>query len=296
MPLPDFLIVGAARSGTTSLHRYLRGHPEVFLPDLKEPDFFAGDERVRTIRTMAEYERLFAGAGRAKAIGEASVAYLFDEGAARRIRDTLGPETRIVAVLRNPVDALYSLWGFLSLTAGETLSFEDALAAEEGRLAGTVPVPPGGLPVEHYAYVARMRYARQLRRYLDAFGQERVHVDLFEEFFADPASAFAGVCRFLGVDPGYVPRFETHNPSGRTRCRLLGNLVNRRARWKELGKAVLPPRARDRLRDRLNRLNTKARPLSPLPRELRARLQETLDADVRELELLLGRSLRAVWW
>lgn len=296
MPLPDFVIVGAARSGTTSLHRYLGGHPEVFLPDMKEPDFFAGDHRVRAIRTLREYERLFAHAGDAKAIGEASVVYLLDEGAARRIRETLGPETRILAILRNPVDALYSIWGYLSLTAGETLSVEEALAAEEGRLSGAVPVPRGGLPPEHYAYVARVRYARQVQRYLEVFGPERVHVDVFEEFFADPATAFAGVCRFLGVDPVYTPRFDVHNPSGAVRSRALAALVNLRAPWKEPGKWILRPRARDRLRHRLNDWNTTARPLPPISEGLRERLQEALDADVRELERLLGRSLRDVWW
>jgi hypothetical protein len=294
VPRPDFLIVGAARSGTTSLYRYLRQHPDVFLPDFKEPDFFVTEESARGVRTLAEYERLFRGATQ-KAIGEASVGYLPDPGAARRIRETLGPGTRIVALLRDPVEAAWSLWNHTVRTAGETLSFAEALAAEPGRLSGEIPVPPGGAPPRTYAYLERVRYAPQVRRFLDEFGPARVHVAIHEEFFADPAPAYAAVCRFLGVDDGHRPSFDVHNPARAPRWHWLADVLGRRSAWKAPLK-ILPAGVRDRIRHRIDSWNLSTRPPARLRPEVREELRRVLDPDVRELERVLGRSLREVWW
>lgn len=122
MKLPTFLIVGAAKCGTTSLYEYLRQHPEVFMPRRKEPNFFAGPSHGNRT-TEAEYRALFADATSAKAVGEASVAYLYDPGSPRRIFEYLGPETRIVIMLRNPVDMVHALWGHMVRAGGEKLSF-----------------------------------------------------------------------------------------------------------------------------------------------------------------------------
>lgn len=294
MPRPGFLIVGAARSGTTSLYRYLRQHPDVFLPDFKEPDFFVTEESARGVRTLAEYERLFRGATQ-RAIGEASVGYLLDPGAARRIRETLGPGTRIIALLRDPVEAAWSIWNHTVRTAGETLSFAEAIAAEPGRLSGAIPAPPGGAHPRYYAYLERVRYAPQVRRFLDEFGPGGVHVAIHEEFFADPAPAYAAVCRFLGVDDGHRPPFDVHSPARAPRWRWLANVVSRRSAWKGPLK-VLPPAVRNRIRHRLDAWNASAPASGGLRPEERAELRRVLDPDVRELERVLGRSLRGPWW
>jgi hypothetical protein len=293
MALPNFLIVGAPRSGTTSLYRYLREHPQVFLPTVKEPGFFAEGEACK-VASLEEYAGLFDGT-RAKAIGEASVTYLYDAGAAGRIRDVLGVDTRILILLRNPVDKTRSLWAHMMALAAESLAFEDALAAEEERLSGTRPLPPGTLAPTYYAYVTRGRYAPQVRRYFETFSRERVRVEIFEEFFGDPASAYRGVCAFLGVDSSHRPPFRVHNPSGAAYSQKLGVLLNRRSRWKEPLKAVVPLALRDRALQVLNRWNTRGG-LPPLTEEVRERVQRYFEDDVRNLEVLLGRSLRDVWW
>src|SRR3954462_1224231 len=120
---PNFLIVGAAKSGTTSLFEYLRGHPDVFMPDVKEASYFAG----AGVKNEADYLALFREAGPARAVGEASGAYLYLPDTARAIHDLLGPRVRIIVILRNPIDMAYSLWGHMVREGGEQLGFFDAL-------------------------------------------------------------------------------------------------------------------------------------------------------------------------
>ena len=203
---PDFLIAGAPKAGTTALYHALRSHPEVFLPDMKEPDHFLSEEAMRTTRTRAEYDALFASLpGGVKAAGEASVNYLYDEGAAQRIRDGLGGGTRILLLLRDPATAAFSLWRHNARTAGENLAFTDAVAAEERRRAGN-DVPRGALPARWYLYTERVCYAPQVKRFLDAFPAEQVRISTYEEFFEDAVTSFADVCRFLGVTEGVMQK------------------------------------------------------------------------------------------
>lgn len=285
MPLPNFLIVGAAKSGTTSLYRYLQDHPEVFMPEMKEPDFFV-EERRRRIRTLAEYEALFAGATEA-AIGEASVRYLSDRGAAARIRETLGPGTRILVLLRDPVHQMHSRWAHEVRSGGETRSFAAAVLGESG------DEPASATAID---YVSRARYAPQIRRYLEAFGRANLRVDIFEEFFADPAPAYAGVCEFLGISPEHSPPFAVHNPSGAPRSVFLSRALGSPAGWKRLWQKLVPVRLRDRARHVVTAWNTSRRPLpAPTERE-RDRLRAFFRDDVRELESLLLRSLSGPWW
>ncbi|MGQ9662575.1 MAG: sulfotransferase domain-containing protein [Kiritimatiellia bacterium] len=134
MTLPNFLIVGAPKAGTTSLFDYLGQHPEVYTPPVKEPCFFSSGLPAFT-HDLAEYEALFAGQTTQTAIGEASTTYLYDPDAARRIHDLL-PEARIIIMLRNPAERAYSEWAYNALQlACEPLSFEAALEAEEERAA-----------------------------------------------------------------------------------------------------------------------------------------------------------------
>lgn len=293
---PDFIIAGAPKAGTTALYHALRSHPEVFLPDVKEPGYFLAEERIRTTRTRSEYDRLFASVpSGVKAVGEASVNYLYDEGAAARIRDELGGDVRILLMLRDPATAAFSLWRHNVRTAGEELSFGGALEAEKPRRNGEAAVPRGGLPARYYAYTERVRYAAPVRRFVDTFGRDRVRVDIYEEFFRDPPAAFAEICRFLGVDDSFVPAFRVANPSGDPRSRLLRDVANRRAWWKAPLKWILPPRARDRIRHHLNEWNSSARgktaPAVRAGEEAAARVRAATADDVRELEALLDRAL-----
>jgi len=156
--------------------------------------------------------------------------------------------------------------------------------------------PGGEPPATAIDYVSRARYAPQIRRYLEAFGRANLHVDIFEEFFADPAPAYAGVCEFLGVSPTHSPPFVVHNPSGAPRSKLLSRALGSPAGWKRIWQKLVPVRVRDRARHVATVWNTSRRPLpAPTERE-RERLRAVFRDDVRELESLLLRSLSGPWW
>ena len=200
--LPNFLIVGAAKSGTTSLHKHLSGHPDVFMPETKEPSFFVAQEvqgRIPTwVSSEAAYDGLFQDATSSPLRGEASVLYLYYwQAAIPRILEKLGSETKIIIILRNPIDrALSAYYDSQRFDANENLDFEAALAAEESRLDDSRLSP-----MMHYQ--AMGLYYSMVSAYQRHFGQ--VHVILFENLIANEADELRRVARFLGIDPDELP-------------------------------------------------------------------------------------------
>lgn len=295
MNLPTFLIVGAIKCGTTSLYEYLRQHPEVFMPRRKEPNFFAGASHGNRV-TEAEYRALFARATQARAAGEASVAYLYDPGSSQRIYEYLGPETRIVIMLRNPVDMMYALWGHMVRAGGEKLPFLEALEAEPARMQDDLFRSTRIGWLYNYAYADRARYAPQVERYLKRFGPDMVSISIFEEFFSDASHSFKGLCRFLGVADTFVPSFRKFNPTGPVISMALQDALQQRRLWKEPLKRLMSTHVRRWLKTKIYKLNRTHRvALPPLPAETRAKLWERFEPEVLELEQLLGRSLRDAW-
>ncbi len=290
MTKPNFLIVGAVKSGTTSLFEYLRGHPEVFMPSIKEASFFAGEGG----RSEADYLALFRQAGSARAVGEVSGSYLYPPSTASAIHDFLGPDARIVIILRNPIDMAYSLWGHMVRDGRERLAFFDALAAEESRLADPdfhrTARAWAAWPF-NYAYVDRARYARQVAAYFRTFERSQIEVLIFEEFFANVGPAFADLCRFLDVSPDYRPVFRIFNESRVPRSERLRRLLTDPSLGKEAFKTVTTARFRSRLMTLLTTLNSKSEKLPNLSSSERRRLWELFAPDVAELEELLGRRI-----
>ena len=286
MRKPNFLIVGAAKSGTTSLFQYLRGHPDVFMPELKEASYFAGGG----IRTEAEYLGLFQRAETERAVGEASGAYLYPPTTAAAIRELLGPTVRIVIILRNPIDMAYSLWGHMVRAGGEDLAFFDAVRAEEGRMADPEFHRLAKGWSYNFAYVRRARYAQQVARYLSTF-QSGVRVLVFEEFFADVSTGFSELCRFLEVATDYRPIFHAFNRSGVVRSALLRRILDEPTPWKDVVKALTPDVPRLKIKAWLSEINHQDRGLPPLTPAERERLWRLFAPDVAELATLLGRPL-----
>ena len=176
MTMPNFLVIGAAKSGTTSLYHYLGQHPQVYVSPVKEPNFFAlegekpdfrapgSEERINSwsVTDVEAYRALFEGAGEEEALGEASAMYLYSEKAPGRIRHHL-PNTKLVAVLRDPVERAYSSFLHLKRNGREPLDdFVEALEAEERRIRDNWEW------IWHYKNMGF--YHEQLRRYHEAFG------------------------------------------------------------------------------------------------------------------------------
>ena len=202
-PLPDFLILGAQKAGTTALYAYLRRHPAITGPSWKEVSFF---DR-HWARGEAWYRGNFPNLARTRGrlVGEASPSYVFHPLAPGRVRE-LVPEARLVVLVRNPVDRALSHYNHEVALGREPLSFEDALEAEEERLRGEeerMAADPRYFSREWWShtYKARGRYAEQLERWLAVFPRERLLVLPSDDLGADPAAAHARVLEFLGAAP-----------------------------------------------------------------------------------------------
>lgn len=297
---PDFFIVGAPKCGTTALWTWLRQHPEVFMPERKEPNFFCSDLEIsRAIRDEDAYLALFAPARDEKRLGEASVRYIYSLEAPRLIRE-FQPDAYIVAMLRNPVEMAYSLHGELVAEGAEDITdFEQALAAEDDRRAGRRV--PRRRNARMFLYRDRARYAEQLERWFGIFPRERIHVIIFEDFKADPPASFRRLLEFLDVDPDYLPpSFESHNvgwaPRSRTIQRMARMRVPQYVVWKLMPRVLGEGRARHLVRiyqnSPLYRREQRRPPLSP---DVRRQLEEELAPDVARLSEMLGRDLTGVW-
>ncbi|NMO21950.1 sulfotransferase [Pyxidicoccus fallax] len=275
---PNLFIVGAPRCGTTSMHGYLQQHPEVFMSPVKEPHYWCSDLfPADTLATHEEYLALFSGAdARHLRVGEASPTYLFSKVAPGRIRD-FAPDARILIMLREPVDMLYSLHQRRVLVGNEDLlDFEAALVAEAPRGQGELPAR-GGL----YRYREVGAYAEQVRRYFDTFGRERVHVILYDDFRKDVATTFRDTLRFLGLREDAPVDLSARNESRAIRSHVVHRLATRLRR--------LP--LTQGLGARLVDLNTKPARLAELRPEVRRQLTAHFAPDVERLGALLGRDL-----
>lgn len=294
MPKPNFLIVGAAKSGTTSLYEYLRTHPDVFMPARKEPSHFVPE--AGGISDFAEYLELFRDADGYKRIGEASVSYLMAPGAPAKIAAALGTNIKIVILLRNPVAAAYSFWGHNVRLGVEMLPFQEAVRAETLRLDDPLFQASCRTWVYNLAYTERGKYFEQVHRYLEIFGRENVGIYFFEEFYQPNLPQYGSLCDFLGIASNHRPTLKKHNQSGTARSKFIRRVMYERMAWKEPFKLILPVGLRVRIMAGLDRLNRRNIAQPTMPKEA-ARLVATAVADdVAQLAVLTGRpDLPALW-
>ena len=200
---PNFLIIGAARCGTSTLYGYLQEHPDIYLPANKRPEphfFFKTSEYAQG---FAYYEaRYFTDHSGQRAVGEASTSYLFGARTPARVADHL-PDARFIAMLRNPLQRAFSNYWHTLKSGLETLSFSAAIEQEQQR--GATEDDPVLAEVQPYAYLARGLYGEQLKRWYGHFEPQQVHVILFEDFVRDPGKALRDTLAFLQVDASVLP-------------------------------------------------------------------------------------------
>ncbi|MBK8047795.1 MAG: sulfotransferase domain-containing protein [Anaerolineales bacterium] len=293
---PTFLVVGAAKSGTTSLFYYLAQHPEIYVPAVKEVNYFC-EPRGPYAKADAEYLALFRW-GAQKAGGEASVAYLFDEGAPQRIKQLLGA-IKILIVLRNPADRAYSQWSFYNYRGEEPLGFEEALAAEQDRRnSAEFQANAHGHPGFFYYYWAGLYY-EQVKHYIDTFGRENVHIDIFEELVRDLPARCANIFTLLGVDPDFQPNFTVYNEQQTYKNKWLKEMLST-ARPGFVNKTyeALPVALRMRVFQVARKVywsNMKEAPKRQMDPKVRERLLEAYQDDISQLSDLLGCDLSAIW-
>jgi hypothetical protein len=295
MRRPDFFIVGGARCGTTALKEYLEPHPDIFMPYTNlEPGFFASDcPFPYNVRSEKDYLALFAQAETEKRVGEKSAVYLYSTVAAERIK-AFEPSARIIIMLRNPVEKLYSRYRHRLYMGDENIeSFEEALDADRDRREGRrLPAGVDAQDARWYLYREGLRYTYQVKRYFDLFGWTQTHVIIFDEFIRSTAEVYREVLRFLEVDPDFRPAFQPVNVHRRAHSRTLHTFLTRPpVLVKSLVDRLLPQTFVHQLSRGLHRLNSDYTPRSPLSPDLVIRLQEEFRPEVEALGNLLNRDL-----
>jgi hypothetical protein len=266
--LPTFLIVGAMRSGTTSLARYLGAHPDVYMAPEKEVHFF--DRHFD--RGLDWYGTRFAEAGSLVALGEATQVYMYDPLSMERIADVL-PEARLIAILRDPIQRAYSHYRLNRALGIEPLSFGRALRAEPSRLG------EGRSARFAYSYVDRGKYLEQLEQMAQRLGRHRLHIVLFDDMRDRPFDMFRLLCDFLSVDPSVQPA-------------SLGRKMNEGVEFRSLKVRRLSREMPPSLARVVGRINRRRVVVEPMDDDARSFLLEQFRDDVHVLSSWLGRPVQ----
>jgi len=317
--IPDFFIVGHAKSGTTALYELLGQHPGLFLPEYKkgagkEPWYFArehphpqtnGERNIaytgRTVQTLEDYLSLFADAREDQLVGEASTSYIWSRTAAQRIAQAR-PDAKIVALFREPASFLRSLHLQLLQNHHEVeRDFRKAVELDAARRENR-EIPPQSYWPQALIYTDRVQYVTQLERYKAVFGDEQILVLIYDDWRADNLATARRVLRFLGVDDELELRTADVNPTVGVRSVRVDDFrrslragrspVLRAVR--DAGKSVTTLGMRKRLYYPLVRRAVFGAPPPPderFNRELRRRFK----GEVAALSEYLGRDLVSLW-
>jgi Sulfotransferase family len=302
MKLPNFLIIGAPKCGTTSLYAYLKQHPQVFMTIPKEPTFFGNEgtdglfngphdeDRAyhsRVITNFTDYHALFDRVTNEKAIGEASIYYLYLPKAPEQIKKYV-PNVTMFAVLRNPADRAYSAYLHVVRQARERRSFADSLREEPKR------IQQKWNPLWHFK--AMGFYYEQAKRYFETFGRDQIHIYLYEDLQREPLPLIKQVFEILGVDSAFIPDTSTRYKKSYVPKNPTMEMVLHRTKAKiEFTKRYWPRPLRWRaqnMKDFIDRI-AKSNQISPprMPDEVRTSLLEEYRDDILRLGDLLRRDL-----
>lgn len=288
MKKPNFFIIGAPKCGTTSLAAWLSEHPNIYMSPVKEPHFFNTDLKYINTPSRHEYERLFRGAtDEHKAVGEASVFYLFSKVAVPRIEQEL-PGARYIVMVRNPVDMAYSLHHQQLFSGNEHIEdFAEAWHLSEERAKGRFVTQWCREP-KLLDYRSVCRLGEQLQRVYSLVPRERVLVLNLEDVRKDPRKEYREVLQFLNVPDDGRQGFPVHNPAKVRRWPWLRRVVKALIHLKLW---IGMPRilCMSQLINAVDKINSRIQPRPPMSLELRRELIEYFQEDVKLLEHLLDR-------
>ena len=207
---PNFIVIGAMKAATTSLYTYLKQHPDIFMTDIKEPMFFNNfkqnnqyvikGRKASYIRSWEEYLKLFVDVQHESSIGEASPAYIYNKKCASLIKEYL-PNTKIIAILRHPVDRAYSNFLHARRDDREDVSnFKQAFLLENERIS------KNWSPLYHYK--SKGYYYAQLERYYKLFERDKMKVIIYEDFISSPLESIKKIFQFLEIDDSFTPNIS----------------------------------------------------------------------------------------
>lgn len=300
--LPTFAIIGAGKSGTTAIHEYCDQHPEVFMTRIKETNFFEleGEKVIYTpeedplqfhyypqsINNIKDYKALYLEAeGTEKALGETSPMYLYGKKAPQNIKRYV-PDIKLIAILRQPTDRLYSRYLHLSRDGDQPNgNFEDALDKDS-------------IWWQRNDLVSEGFYYSHLKRYFETFDRNQLKVFLYDDLRKDPEKVMTELFSFIGVDPTFRPSLETeYNVSGKPKNPIINSLIGSNSIIINAAKKIAPglvsklknsPAAQKQLTE-LRKKNLDRTPPTP---EIRQRfLDEVYGDEIQNLAKLLNRDL-----
>jgi hypothetical protein len=290
MALPNLFIVGAAKSGTTSLHNYLHQHPDVFMCNPKEPHYLINQEiginRIPVgITNFIEYTDLFSEGEDKKYRGESSVMYLmYPEIVIPKIKNQFGEDSKIIIMLRNPVERAYSGYQHVKrYNVMESLSFEQALEKSENRYHNTSNMTPAS------RYLELGMYFKQVKIFIEEF--DNVHVIIYDDYKNDFSSEMDNVFKFLDVDAFKVNTEEKYMVGGwKWKNEWIKSLMMKKSPYKTVLKFLLPFKS---LR-KVIMLNLRKRSINKIENinpETKKWLKEYYKSDIEKLSLLLDKDL-----
>lgn len=280
--LPNFIVIGAPKAGTTAVEQYLHQHPDIYMSPLKNPAFFIWQDRERlfygrnVVNHLASYHALFQYHKKEKAIGEVSPGYLPDHSAPARMKKLL-PDIRLIALLRNPVERAFSQFWFNRQIGAERITeFREALLTEQEIMRGKAPGE------SQPKYIRGGFYHRHLMRWFEFYDPSQFKLIVYDDFSLNPSAVMSEIFRFLGVDESFVPDVSRkHNVTQVPKIGWLDKL----GRGLSAGQSSMLRKAGEKLR----RKNMSGLP--EIPDSIRLLLEQEYADDIGKLGALLGRDL-----
>lgn len=284
---PNFFIVGASKSATTSLHYYLGQHPEIFMSAEKEISYFFVGEEQRDRKGLKEYMENFKDVKDEKIIGETTPSYLYSDNALKEIKE-FSPKAKILISLREPVEMLKSLHSQYLFNGEEIIKdFKEAMNSKDNknRLKKRSSYSTFKEP---FYYKDKINYYKYVKRYIDVFGKNNVLIILYDDLKNDTKNTYKTILRFLEVDYGFEPNFKIKNPNKEVKSLFLRKLSRNTLRFFPILKKVVPLNIQDYLRDITFTTSPREEVIN---KEYENKLRKEFTKDIEELEELINKDL-----
>jgi hypothetical protein len=287
----DFLCIGAAKAGTTTLHHALAQHPQIYLPSVKETCFFSSD-RDYSLGYHWYLDTYFPGEKKDKIWGEITPSYLYHaQKVSKRLKAQKMDHVKIIAVFRDPVQRAYSHYWMVVNNGKESLTFQDALEQEEKRIRENEEWLDGAGRTR-YTYFQSGLYAKKIRHFLDEFPEERFHFILFDDLVADFERMMLRLQKFIGVKT-LVPNYEHRNQAKRYKSLLLRLFQSSSPKVKNMARNHMSFDLIKRYKKYLEGRGKEKFKYPPIDSTVEQRLREMYAQDVETLSKLIKRDLSA---
>jgi hypothetical protein len=305
MRKPNLFIVGHPRSGTSSLHHYLKQHPDIFMTAIKEPNFFAHDFRSDSdnfhkkelyfpYRSENQYLSLYKKWTKETIAGEASATNLCSKASAQQIH-RFNPASKIIMMFREPVEFLHSFHSAARFALGEHLEdFQTAISAETDRRAGRNlsrrVIAPSWL-----FYSEFIKYTEQIQRFMSFFDRAQIKIIIFDDFKTNTQDVYREVLGFLGVDPNFITDFDVVNPNKQLKWPLFKKYTLDSPYFRKTLRRLFSHETYAGLKDFYRNKMVKHAPRRPLDETYKLELMQNFKPEVEKLSEFLKKDLGSLW-